>query len=89
MAEESDTYPQYCWQQGTLMPPNQIRLDLVVHLDGVSGSAQYSVERSEGIDQLRTALVVRHGYPLEKVGPLAVAEFLAALRVAVSALSPF
>lgn len=70
-------------------PPDTIRLDLVIHLLGPSGLAQYSIERRDGLDGDRQSLVVRPHIALTSVGAIATADFLELLSQAREDLAAF
>lgn len=89
MARHRDAPHRISWEQLSLVKPAMIRLDLVIHLDGPSGTAQYSIERRDGLEQARVSCNVVPHRGLDSVGPVAAAELLATLRLALEDLSPF
>lgn len=89
MADHRPTDLAAGWEQTAAFGPTHLRLDLIIHLDGPDGSAGFSIERRDGINQQRVSLVVKPHVALGSVAGLAMSDMLTVLEEALRELAPF
>lgn len=77
------------YEQGVLIPPDQIRIELVVWLDGPSNTAQVSPKVQYGSDRELVALELVTGIELRHVEHRAVAILRRAIAASMDCLAPF